>query len=416
MNGKGPSTFFAFFMEYFNGNNKKNSQFLCSWVPVNDLQIVRKALSDGSNAVGSTIQSFLNLIPTNEKPPTFHRTNKFTRGFQNLIDAYGIASYREANPALYTIITFPFLFGIMFGDLGHGIIMAAFGLWMVLCEKKLMAKKTSNEIWNIFFGGRYIILLMGIFSCYTGAIYNDIFSKSANIFGPGWKVQYNTSTIMSNKDIQLNPGIDASMDPYPFGVDPVWQLAGNKIIFLNSFKMKLSIIFGVFHMIFGVSVSVVNMVHFRQKISIILEFLPQMLFLVLLFAYMTFMMFLKWILFNSWPGVEQKYSPGCSPSILNMFINMMLFKNSEALPGCDEFMFPYQEQIQTTFIIISLICIPWMLLGKPLYVMCSKKSHHEVSVENAIFFCMTNLCRIFGGNRPFLCFLLICGVFLYEFV
>lgn len=259
------------------------------WVPTKDLHIVQKALSDGSAAVGSTIPSFLNVIDTNEMPPTFNRTNKFTRGFQNLIDAYGIASYRECNPALYTCITFPFLFAVMFGDLGHGLILLLFGAWMVLSERKLARIKNGGEIWNIFFGGRYIILLMGLFSCYTGFIYNDVFSKSMNLFGSNWVNNYNTSTVLANPSLQMPPRTSAK-GVYPLGLDPIWQLADNKIIFLNSFKMKLSIIIGVLHMVFGVCMSVCNFVHFKRYSSIFLEFVPQILFLLLLFGYMVFMM------------------------------------------------------------------------------------------------------------------------------
>ena len=87
-----------------------------------------------------------------------------------LIDAYGIASYREINPALFTIISFPFLFGVMFGDMGHGVIMgsswfmaliAAFMIWK---ERQMLADKKMNEMVKMLFGGRYIIILMGIFS------------------------------------------------------------------------------------------------------------------------------------------------------------------------------------------------------------------------------------------------------------
>lgn len=338
------------------------------WIPTDDMYLVQKSLADGSSSVGSTIPSFMNVIPFNETPPTFNRTNKFTAGFQTLIDAFGVASYREANPALYTIITFPFLFAIMFGDLGHGMILLAFGLWMVLSEKKLMAQKSKNEIWNIFFGGRYIILLMGLFSCYTGFIYNDIFSKSMNIFGSSWSINYNVSTVMENNELQLSPSEeDLNIDKvYLIGLDPVWQLGTNKIIFLNSYKMKLSIIFGVIHMIFGVVMSTVNFNFFKRRSSIFLEFLPQVLFLALLFAYMCFMMFWKWIAFG--PKMEPPYSPGCAPSVLIYFINMILFGENKFLDGCEAYMFPMQEQIQLYFVLVGVACIPWMLLGKPLYI------------------------------------------------
>lgn len=184
---------------------------------------------------------------------------------------------------------------------------------------------------------------------------------------------------MENKMLMMRPR-DNFGDTYPAGLDPIWQLAAtNKILFLNSYKMKLSIIFGVIHMTFGVCMSVINMVHFRKKISILLEFLPQILFLVLLFGYMVFMMFLKWVLYDDFTDVSV-FTPACAPSILILFINMMLFKNAEPLANCNEFMFAGQEQLQTVFLLIGLLCIPWMLLGKPIYLMCTKKSGSHVSL------------------------------------
>ncbi|XP_017038989.1 V-type proton ATPase 116 kDa subunit a1 isoform X5 [Drosophila ficusphila] len=347
------------------------------WVPLLDIETIQLALRRGTERSGSSVPPILNRMQTFENPPTYNRTNKFTKAFQALIDAYGVASYREMNPAPYTIITFPFLFAVMFGDLGHGAIMALFGLWMIRKEKGLAAQKTDNEIWNIFFGGRYIIFLMGVFSMYTGLIYNDIFSKSLNIFGSHWHMSYNKSTVMENKFLQLSPKGDYEGAPYPFGMDPIWQVAGaNKIIFHNAYKMKISIIFGVIHMIFGVVMSWHNHTYFRNRISLLYEFIPQLVFLLLLFFYMVLLMFIKWIKFAA--TNEKPYSEACAPSILITFIDMVLFNTPKPAPEkCEIYMFTGQHFIQVLFVLVAVGCIPVMLLAKPILIMQARKQANE---------------------------------------
>lgn len=103
------------------------------WVPILDLETIQLALRRGTVSFGlicinycfwnkymiyifllnqersgSSVPPILNRMDTHEDPPTYNRTNKFTSGFQGLIDAYGVASYREANPSrqIYLIIQF----------------------------------------------------------------------------------------------------------------------------------------------------------------------------------------------------------------------------------------------------------------------------------------------------------------------
>uniref|UniRef100_A0A8C8MBX6 V-type proton ATPase subunit a n=1 Tax=Oncorhynchus tshawytscha TaxID=74940 RepID=A0A8C8MBX6_ONCTS len=332
------------------------------WCPVNDLTNLRGALEEGSRKGDATVPSFVNRIPSNDTPPTLLRTNKFTSGFQSIVEAYGVGDYREVSPAPYTIITFPFLFAVMFGDLGHGMVMACFALWMVLTEKSHKRKRSDNEIWTMFFEGRYIILMMGLFSVYTGLIYNDCFSKSLNIFGSGWSVramftdqQWTNETLQTNTLLILDPNVSGVfVGPYPFGIDPIWNMAVNRLSFLNSYKMKMSVIIGVMHMSFGVVLSVFNHLHFKQRFNIYLLFLPEFLFLMCLFGYLVFMIIYKWLAFGA-------RDSRLAPSILIHFINMFLMQGGDNTPL-------YPGQVGVFLVVVALLSVPVLLLGKPVYL------------------------------------------------
>ena len=216
-----------FQLNHFNFDISEKAMVAECWIPQFDMPEIKDKLNHVAEECGSTIAPILNEIAVDEMPPTYNRTNKYTAGFQMLVDAYGANSYREVNPAVYTIATFPFLFAVMFGDAGHGLIMLIFGLILVINEKKWADKE--GEIFNIFFGGRYIITAMGVLSMYTGLIYNDIFSKSFNIFGSHWAWRddfgqiTNATPFNSEKSITVDPGnfTQYKGDPYYFGIGKI---------------------------------------------------------------------------------------------------------------------------------------------------------------------------------------------------
>ncbi|KAM3825828.1 V-type proton ATPase 116 kDa subunit a 2 isoform 1-T1 [Vipera latastei] len=332
------------------------------WCSLADLPNMRRALDEGSRESGASVPSFMNTIPTTETPPTLIRTNKFTSGFQDIVDVYGIGSYREVNPALFTIITFPFLFAVMFGDCGHGFLMFLFALFMILFEKHPKLMKSQDEIMKMVYQGRYIILLMGLFSIYTGLIYNDCFSKSLVIFSSGWHVSQMpgmdwSKADLTNPSVTLNPNATGVFTgPYPFGIDPMWSLASNRLTFLNSFKMKMSIIIGMVHMVFGIALGAFNYVHFRKTYNIYLVIIPQLLFILSIFGYLVFMIVFKWLAY----GAENSSS---APSILLQFINMFLFHDNKK-----QILFSGQMILQKFLIAVAVLSALVLFFGKPLYL------------------------------------------------
>jgi V-type H+-transporting ATPase subunit a len=86
--------------------------------------------------------------------------------------------YKEVNPAIFACVTFPFLFGVMFGDIAHGSLMLLVGIFLCLANSRLQG--TSFEAAGQL---RYMLLLMGLFATYMGFIYNEFFAIPLELFG-----------------------------------------------------------------------------------------------------------------------------------------------------------------------------------------------------------------------------------------
>ncbi|KAJ7749299.1 V-type ATPase, V0 complex, 116kDa subunit family [Mycena maculata] len=343
-------------LNLFNYDVRRKTLIAEGWVPTRDITEIQLTLRRATEHSGTSIPPILHELHTTKTPPTYNRTNKFTEGFQAIMDAYGIATYQEVNPGLFAIITFPFMFAVMFGDIGHGFIIFCAALYMIMVEKK-WAKADLGEIIGQFFYGRYIILLMGAFSMYTGLIYNDIFSKSLHLWHSGWDFPPfgNMTRIPATSNGHT----------YPFGLDPGWHGADNGLVFINSYKMKMSVVLGVIHMTFALCLQVPNHLRFKRMIDIYANFIPQMVFLQSIFGYLVVCILYKW-------SIDWSKSATAPPSLLNMLISMFLTPGTVD-PATQ--LYPGQGAVQTVLLLAAAACVPVLLIGKPYYVWREMKKH-----------------------------------------
>ncbi|KAA6410781.1 MAG: V-type proton ATPase subunit A [Lasallia pustulata] len=324
-----------------------------AWCPTNSLPLIKSTLQDVNDRAGLSVPTIVNQIRTSKTPPTYNKVNKFTEGFQTIIDAYGTAKYTEVNPGLPTIVTFPFLFAVMFGDFGHGFLMALAATAMIYYERPLQKRKL-DELFSMAFFGRYIMLMMGVFSMYTGLIYNDCFSKELTLFPSQWKWPH---------DFQKGQMVEAVLKDnyrYPFGMDWAWHGTENDLLFSNSYKMKLSILLGWAHMTYSLCLSLINARHFKSPIDIWGNFVPGMVFFQSIFGYLVFTILYKWSI--DWPNLDP---PHAAPGLLNMLISMFL---SPGNVNPEDQLFRGQAVLQEVLVLIAVICVPILLLLKPLYL------------------------------------------------
>lgn len=408
------------------------------WAPFEDQGEIARGLEDfqttefkayrneGEEDIGNTLN-----------PPTYFKSNEVTAPFQMITNMYGVPTYMEANPAPFAIITFPFFFGMMFGDYGHGSLIFFAGLMLTLFANQL--KGTGAEV---LLPGRYFMLAMGMCSMYNGLLYNEFFAVPNDWFGTCynntirnetgnldnannfvyppvlpiytadvgetdplniarsgshmdfiWQPINNTDGTPSTPPADAKPyqqyssnykGMDCV---YPFGTDPTWYLDPNALTFFNSIKMRTSVIIGVFHMSMGITVKGLNAAFRGQRIVFIFEVIGGLLILNGLFGNMDYLVIQKWIYsMNAYSTNQDDVNRiHYCPAIISVMINnLMAFGSQKSLGWYSEpeGVYFYTGQRYTALICLMLVAIsvPLMLCVKPCaYAFCCKphEAHHE---------------------------------------
>jgi V/A-type H+-transporting ATPase subunit I len=109
-------------------------------------------------------------VPVSLKNPPLIRL------FQGLVTTYGYPSYAELDPTPLIALTFPLIFGLMFGDIGHGLVLALLGL--LLASRRVQALRGLASL-----GG--IMVICGVASTVFGFLYGSLFGFE-DVIAPLW--------------------------------------------------------------------------------------------------------------------------------------------------------------------------------------------------------------------------------------
>jgi len=320
------------------------------WIPKNKLIDVQTTLDnlfkDQENRINASLSDIEN--EHNFNPPTLILINDFTLIPQLIVDTFGIPRYKEVNPGYFTIITFPFLFGVMFGDIGHSLFLFCFAIYLLINNKTL--SKSTNSMIQTLAQARYFLLLMSIFSFYCGLLYNDFLSVP---------LYFNSCYPKSgNKGDELTKDKECN---YKFGLDPVWLISNNELAFINSLKMKFSVIIGVFQMTLGIVLKGINSIYDKNYIECFCVFIPELIFMLILFGYMDLLIFLKWSV--DYEG-EEKIAPDIKSYLMNMILKFGKLP-PEPEEGLDWKLYGSRkvyENLHLSLVIIAIICLIIMLV------------------------------------------------------
>lgn len=137
--------------------NQTDFFILCGWMPRDDAKKFEEEINQDHDIF--VIEDDDNNA-TSSKPPTKLKNFFLFRPFEMFVEMYGLPNYNEIDPTSFVALTYAFIFGIMFGDVGQGLCLVLGGFLLYKFKNMPLAA---------------IISCAGIFSTLFGVLFGSVF-------------------------------------------------------------------------------------------------------------------------------------------------------------------------------------------------------------------------------------------------
>ena len=139
------------------------ARILLGWVPDRELDAFAGRLA----AQGCSVLRLPR--PRGAEPPTRMPEQKFRRWVQPLIQTYAVVPYEDVDPSLFAVVSYVLMFGMMFGDVGHGLILAALGGLLARTERPGLQR--IRRLW-------FFPVAAGLAAAAFGLLYGEAFGPT----------------------------------------------------------------------------------------------------------------------------------------------------------------------------------------------------------------------------------------------
>jgi V/A-type H+-transporting ATPase subunit I len=209
------------------------------WTPEEEVNTVIEAIN--GEVGGLCVIEVREPKRSDVRVPSLLKNPRLVKPFESIIRMYSLPSYRDIDPTLITAIMFPVLFGLMFPDIGHGLLLLLSGLALFFGVKGLK----GFEDWG------WIIALCGVCAIGGGILFGEFFGFS----------EYAAHLLRSSMEMEVPHLLHTIFIHEPLWFEPIPNVTGMFVI---------TLLIGAVHMGLGVVLGVTNKVSDKDTLGTVI--------------------------------------------------------------------------------------------------------------------------------------------------